>query len=178
MPITRPAPPRSLVASARVAARRGLPSLVHAPSRRSVGAVIAMTSLIDAMLVVVFFLLGTFGQEARAAPFDRPLAKNVGELIDAPVVTVKDGAIWLDGRYVGSTDEAEATGRVRRLTELHHALAQRRATARTLDPTRRPPSVVSLDIDSATPAVVVKSVYLTGAELGYTDVSLVVLSRP
>ncbi len=132
MPITRPAPPRSLVASARVAARRGLPSLVHAPSRRSVGAVIAMTSLIDAMLVVVFFLLGTFGQEARAAPFDRPLAKNVGELIDAPVVTVKDGAIWLDGRYVGSTDEAEATGRVRRLTELHHALAQRRATARTL----------------------------------------------
>ncbi|MBL8607944.1 MAG: hypothetical protein JNL38_11510 [Myxococcales bacterium] len=152
--------------------------MIRAPSRRQVGAVIAMTSLIDAMLVVVVFLLGTFGQEARAAPFDRPLAKNVTEIVDAPVVTVKDGAIWLDGRYVGSTDEAEATGRVRRLSGLYDALAQRRATARALDPARHPSTVVSLDIESSTPAVVVKSVYFTGAQLGYTDVSLVVLSRP
>lgn len=180
MPIARPGRSSTVHVPGHVPglARRGLPSLAAAPRRRPLAAGLAMTSLVDGMLVVVLFLLGTAGGDARAADVDRPSAHEGLPLLDAPVVTVKQGAIWLDGRYVGATDDAEATGRVARFGPLADHLRAQHELARTLRPDGVAPSVVVLDVDQDTPAVVVKSLYLTVAKAGYPDVSLLVEHAP
>lgn len=176
MPIARPGAPH--LAHGLGAPRRGLPSLAAVPRRRPLAAGLAMTSLVDGMLVVVLFLLGTAGTDARANEVDRPRAREGLEIVDAPIVTVKGGAIWLDGRYVGATDDAEATGRLARFGPLADGLRAKRDFARTLRPDRDAPSMVMLDIDQDTPAVVVKSLYLTAAFAGYPEVSLLVEHTP
>jgi biopolymer transport protein ExbD len=178
MPLIRPAARVLSTAASRATAQRGLPSLARGPSKRPIGAALALVSLIDAMLVVVFFLLGTFGQDAQARDVDRPLASNVTDLVDAPIVVVKDGAMWVNGRYVGSTDESQASSKVVRFEPLLAELKHQREISKLLRPNAPAPTAVVLDIEAKTPAAVVKSVYLTASRAGYPEVSLMVEKRP
>jgi hypothetical protein len=97
-------------------------------------------------------------------------------MVDAPIITVLDGAIWVNGVYAGPTDDAEATGKVVRFDEPFNRLRAMREQAKVLG--RGDVShVVVLNLDARVPAVVVKSLYQTAASAGYDQVSLLVLRR-
>lgn len=133
--------------------------------------------MIDTMVVVTVFLLMTFSPDASAHdPVEHPSAQNVLEMVDAPIITVLDGAIWVNGVYAGPTDDAEATGKVVRFDEPFNRLRAMREQAKVLG--RGDVShVVVLNLDARVPAVVVKSLYQTAASAGYDQVSLLVLRR-
>ena len=133
--------------------------------------------MIDAMVVLTVFLLMTFSPDASAHdPIQHPSAENVLELVDAPIVSVLDGAIWVNGAYAGPTDDAEATGNVVRFDEPFNRLRALRERAKTIARGDVPRTVI-LDVDARVPAVVVKSLYRTAASAGYDNVSLLVLRR-
>jgi biopolymer transport protein ExbD len=175
MPVHRPT---ARLALQRFRRTRGLPSLARNEARRPQSASLALTSMIDALVVLAIFLLMTFSPDANARDrVEEPSAVNVSELVDAPMVSVVDAEIWLNGEYIGATDDTEGTGQVVVLTELRNRLFGIRAHAKLARPNAAPPSTIILDIDRRAPAVVVKSLYKTAASAGYVNISLMVEHR-
>ena len=149
-----------------------------AAGRRSTNAGLSLTSMIDFLVVIVVFLLMTFGTSAPCRAADVPWAENGIEAIDAPLVVVAGGSVLLDGLSAGDTREIEASHRLARIAGLATALAGKRALWRTLHPGKDFPGVVLLAMDGKEPALVVKSVFQTAALAGYPNVSFVVGALP
>ena len=148
-------------------------------ARRTLNATLSLTSMIDFLIVVVVFLLMTFAASGRTSAAEVPAAFNVDDLLEAPVVSVTRGQVILDGVVLGNTHAIELSGRVAVLDGLTDALTAKRRMWTQLNPTRPPPGAVALDMDQDTPAVVVKSVFLTCTRAGYPDISLLVrAARP
>jgi hypothetical protein len=144
--------------------------------RRPVEAKLSLTSMIDFLVVTVVFLLMAFvaSNECPGPGLERPKARNVKDLLDLPVVSVRGGEVLLDGAVAGTTRPIEETNRVARIDELFDGLRAKRALYRQLHPDKEYPASVLLDIDQHEPAVVVKSVFLTAALAGSASVEFVV----
>jgi biopolymer transport protein ExbD len=147
--------------------------------RRSPNASLSLTSMIDFMIVVVVFLLMTFSASAQSTNgADVPAATNVGDLLEAPIVSVVHGQVILDGVLIGNTHEIEAATELRQLDALREALKAKRETWKETHPGREAPGAVVLQIDQDAPARVVKSIFVTATRAGFPNVSFMVRALP
>jgi hypothetical protein len=103
-----------------------------------------------------------------------PDARNVEDIIDAPIVAVNGSQILLDGALAGTARAIEEGGRVSKIEELFAQLKAKRDLWRSVQPHKPFPGVCILQIDGDAQAVVVKSVFQTAAFAGYPEVSFLV----
>ena len=131
--------------------------------------------MIDFLVVAVVFLLLTFSASSEGATSVRvPVAKYTLDMIDAPMVSVVDSQILVDGALSGSTRSIEDDKRMDRIGSLFDILKAKREMWKQLHPNRAFPGVVVLQIDQDVSSVVVKSVFQTAAYAGYPNVSFMV----
>ncbi len=149
--------------------------------RRSVGAALSLTSMIDFLVVTVVFLLMTFsasGETTVAKGVTLPKAENTLDMIDAPMVGIAGSQILVDGNLAGNTRAIEDSKRLQRIDELFNVLKGKRELWKQLHPGKEFPGVVVLQVDQDVPAIVVKSVFQTAAFAGYPNVSFMVNMIP
>lgn len=153
---------------------------VKGHGRKSPNASLNLVSFIDFLVVTVVFLLMSFSAsgESKAKDVNVPIAVNAEAMVEAPMVTVSQGQILLDGVSAGSTGAVEELGRIEKIGPLYEQLKAKRELYRQLQPGREFPGVCVLAIDQSTPAVVVKSVFQTAAFAGYPNVSFLVKPLP
>ena len=100
------------------------------------------------------------------------------DLVDAPIVAVDGRQVLVDGVLAGTTRDVEAFGRVETLSPLLAMLRAKRDLWRAVQPGRPHPGTCILQIDVATEALVVKSVFQTAAAAGFPHVSFLVRRDP
>jgi biopolymer transport protein ExbD len=143
-----------------------------------------LTSMIDFLLTVVIFLLSTFssqGEQSVPKEVKLPNAKNVQELLSAPMVGVAGKDVYVDNKPAGSIVEAldamegGKTAQPAKLADLETKLKFMKETWKSTHPSDAPfPGMVVLQLDEKLPAFVVKSVFYTCATSGYTNISFLV----
>jgi ABC-type molybdate transport system ATPase subunit len=148
--------------------------------RRRVNATLSMPSFLDVLLVTVLFLLNSFSASADCPQRSKalPWARNVDDMLEAPMVSVSHGTILVDGVAAGSAREIVSNGRLTRIDELGHLLEQKRALWRAVQPNKPFPGVCVLQFEQDAPALVVKSVFDTVVHAGYPEVSFMVRKLP
>jgi Biopolymer transport protein ExbD/TolR len=148
--------------------------------RRTVNASLSMSSFLDVLLVTVLFLLTSFSASAECPERNGhvPWARNVEDMLEAPLVSVSRGVILVDGVAAGSARDIVSSGRLTRIDELGRILEQKRALWRTVQPNKPFPGVCLLQIEQDAPALVVKSVFDTVVHAGYPEVSFMVRKLP
>ena len=159
--------------------RRVLPSqTLSSPGRRRTQAGLSMTSMIDVLVVLVVFLLLTFGTHGDLGhDTSRLPTANGAEIVDAPIVDVKPEGIFVEGERVGRIDEIDIA-KIRRHDGVHAALKRRRELARQIAPNDPAPTHVILAIDADAPAGVVKTMTKSAAEAGYPSIDFLVNGAP
>ena len=154
---------------------------VSGGSHRAINASLSLTSMIDFLVVTVVFLLMTFSASGDV-PMNKsvhfPVAQNVLDMVDAPMVAVTGSQILVDGTPAGNTRAIEDSKRLQRVEELFNHLKGKRELWKQLYPQKEFPGVVVLQVDQDVQAVVVKSVFQTAAFAGYPNVSFMVNSIP
>jgi biopolymer transport protein ExbD len=148
--------------------------------RKGTTASLNLVSFIDFLVVTVIFLLMSFSAsgQCEAKDVNVPPAENAETMIDAPMVTVHNGQVLVDGAFAGSARAIEELGRMERIEPLFNVLRAKRELWAQLQPKARFPGACVLAIDGSTPAVVVKSVFQTAAFAGYPNVSFLVKTLP
>ena len=168
---------------ARAIARAFPSSAPRGNGRRKLIAGLSMTSMIDVLVVMTVFLLLTFSasDSCPSRRVDVPPAVNVGDLMDAPMVSVTKDSVVLNGDVVATSGELSSYsvgGHVVRLDGLFNALKGQHELARQLQPGRPTPKHVILAIDGDVPAALVKSVVMTAARSGYPSIDFMVQAAP
>lgn len=148
-------------------------------AQRPVTANLSLTSMIDFPVVTVVFLLILFqpGESAAANGMQVPDAINVQDALDAPMITVKNSIVTLDGKNVGSSRAIEEGHQVAQIDELKRLLVAKKTTWKEVNPNKPFPGAVVLQLDQSTPSVVVKSLFHTAALAGYPSISFMVERR-
>lgn len=155
----------------------GRKAVAHARGGRPLRASLAMGGFVDVLVVSLTYLLLAFsatGECGCREPIRLPTgAENTLEMIDAPIVTVAERSILVDGNPAGDAVDVPP-GQVHRIDALFDVLRAKRDVWRQLHPGKEPPGVVVLAIDRDVPAYVVKSVVHTAATSGYPELSFLV----
>jgi hypothetical protein len=145
---------------------------------RALGFELPLVSFIDCLLCLVLFLLASFGSEVDCPERLRvPGADNTVPGVEAPLVTVTERRILVDGAPAGNASLLLEGGRLARVDELFQMLKSKRELWRELNPGREFPGEVVLQVDRRVPALVVKSAFQTAAFAGYPNVSFLVQRR-
>lgn len=155
--------------------------------RRATEVPLNLTSMIDFLMVVVIFLLSTFsssGEQNVPKEVKLPNARNVQELLAAPMVGVAGKDVYVDNKPAGSIVEAidameqGKTAQPVKLSDLETKLKFMKETWKATHPSDAPfPGMVVLQLDEKLPAFVVKSVFYTVALSGYNNISFLVNKR-
>jgi hypothetical protein len=146
-----------------------LDAVRHARARRKrlTRTLLATTGGVGLVTVASFLVLpGVSPFRARTVAAPEVPSAAPPAVPEVPVVQVRGGTVAIDGVVIAQTAGIE---RLQKIDPLYQALVQRRADWRFThqgDPPRR----VVLDVDTDTPAIVVKSVFQTAAFAGYPDV--------
>lgn len=137
---------------------------------------LSLTSMIDFLVVCVVFLLITFNASASttSSHIHTPPAVNFSDLIDAPIVTVDNGRVLLDGAAAGSVRAVEESHRVQAIPELVEGLKRKRELAKSLRADRALPEAVLVHVDEDTSALVIKSLFVSMTSAGFPQISFVV----
>lgn len=134
--------------------------------------------MIDALLVLVLYVLATFSAPSEcgcvARPVRLPHAEGGDELVDAPLVVVSRLGVLVDGAIGARAGEGDGDAPVI-LDELGALLRAKRDLARELGEPRR--GAILFEIDRDVPAVLVKSVVRTAAASGFPNAGFVVVKR-
>jgi hypothetical protein len=147
---------------------------------RSTNANLSLTSMIDFLVVTVVFLLMSFsasGETPVAPGLTLPKAANYEDMLNAPVVSIHNGLVLLDGARAGETRTIEENNVIITIPELLTMLKARKDTWKLSHPANEAkdlPSAIILQIDQHVKAVVVKSVFKTAALAGYPNINFMV----
>lgn len=157
---------------------------VSGGGRRAMSQSLNLTSMIDFLMVTVIFLLSTFsasGEQSVPKEVKLPNAKNVQELLAAPMVGVAGKDVYVDSKPAGTIVEAldsmeqGKTAYPAKLADLETKLKYMKETWKSTHPSDAPfPGMVVLQLDENLPAFVVKSVFYTCALSGYNNISFLV----
>ena len=148
--------------------------------QRSVNESLNLIPFIDFLLVTVIFLLMSFsasGEITVDKNIKLPMAENVEQVIEAPMVAVNGNQVLVDGHLAGSTRAIEDLGRMQKVDELFDLLKRKRELWKSFHPNKPFPGVCILQVDENVPALVVKSVFQTAAYAGYPNISFMVRKR-
>jgi biopolymer transport protein ExbD len=122
-----------------------------------------MTSMIDVFVVLTVFLLITFSTSSEGhSSHDVPMARNVEEIVDAPMIDVRTDGTYLDGVKMHSREE------------LVTHLKAKRDLAKQLAPNKPPNDHVILAIDPDVPSGVVKATVKAAADGGFPSLDFMV----
>jgi biopolymer transport protein ExbD len=123
-----------------------------------------MTSMIDVFVVLTVFLLLTFDASPQGHASNRPLPSAIHgfDVIDAPIVDVREAGTFLDGTKVSSNEELV------RLLKARHDLWKQ------LHPGKDLPRDVLLAIDPDVPSGIVKGIVKAAADGGYPSIDFMV----
>jgi len=142
---------------------------------------INVTPLVDVMLVLlIIFMLMTLVM-GRGHDVKLPNAKNVQEMLAAPMVAVAGDDIYVDSKPAGTVLEAKdaksqgKTSQPAKLADLETKLKYMKETWMSTHPAGTPfPGMVILQLDENLEAFIVKSVFYTCALSGYNNISFMV----
>jgi biopolymer transport protein ExbD len=141
---------------------------------------VPLIPFIDFLLCIVLFLLASFSASGEL-PIDKsvrlPLADNVEDMTQAPMIAVAGQMILVDGLPAGTTRPVKEANRMQKLDELFNLLKGRREAYKQINPGKEFPGIAVLQVDREVEAVIVKSVFQTAALAGYPNVSFMVKNR-
>jgi len=153
---------------------------VSGGGHKSVNHDIPLIPFIDFLLCIVLFLLASFSASGEL-PIDKsvrlPLADNVEDMTQAPMIAVAGQMILVDGIPAGTTRPVKEANRMQKLDELFNILKGRREVFKQINPGKDFHGIAVLQVDREVEAVVVKSVFQTAALAGYPNVSFMVKNR-
>lgn len=145
--------------------------------RAPVDASIPLVPFIDFLIVLVVFLLSSFGSGEIAAARPNlvvPTAIHGRDLELSPIITIDERSLTLDGRRMADTATIAATVGVERIEPLVQDLRTLERNWSVLHPTEPFPGTVVIQADRATDFRVIKSVMFSAAQAGYTNLSFAV----
>jgi biopolymer transport protein ExbD len=158
---------------------------VSGGGRRSMEQSLNLTSMIDFLMVVVIFLLSTFSAASEATvprEVKLPNATNVLETLTAPTIAVAGNDVYCENKAAGNVQEAlekMSSGNTvvpTKFEELYARLTLIRDTWKSVHPDTPDdfPGMVVMELDQDLKAYVVKSLFYTAAQAGYTNVNFLV----
>jgi biopolymer transport protein ExbD len=142
---------------------------------KAVSADLNLTSMIDYMVITVVFLLAQFGSQQQmqsTAGMEVPEAAHADNVISAPIVSISDRAVLLDGQRIASPQElSPTTDRIDRLAE---RLEQVRREWPVLHPDRPFEGDILFQVDRRVSWQTIKTVARTCALAGFTRLNFAV----
>jgi biopolymer transport protein ExbD len=172
-PLGRPVAPKSVLYHA-------LP-LTFAQKRlrggghKGVNADLNLTSMIDYLVITVVFLLAQFGTQQQiqsSAGLEVPQVPHADSLTSAPIISISDQAILLDGQRI--TTPRELAGVTDRIDRLYERLDQAKREFPLLHPGETFQGDIVFQIDRRTNWQVIKTVARTCALVGFTRLNFAV----
>jgi len=144
--------------------------------RKAADASIILIPFIDFLIVLVVFLLSTFGQELlnQSPGLKMPDARNVTDLQEAPIISVNPDVVTLDGRRMADTRTLAASPQVERMEQLIQDLETLKRNWSILHPQQPFPGTVILQADRSIDFRVVKKCMFSAAQAGYANISFAV----
>src|SRR5580692_9436757 len=107
--------------------------------RRRADRRLPLTSMIDVLVVIVFFLLTMFRAPSECGcgiPVDLPRAANTLDLVEAPVVVVRDTDVTVDAAPAGRAPASDGAEGIERIDELFIVLKSKRELWKSTHPSR------------------------------------------
>ncbi len=149
---------------------------VSGGGHKAVTADLNLTSMIDFLVITVVFLLSQFGSQQQvqsSAGLEIPEIHNVDALASAPIVSISQQAIMMDGERIVSNPSTLA-GSNDRIDRLFERLEQAHRQFPVLHPDRQFEGDIVFQIDRRIHWDVVKSVARTCAAAGYVRLNFAV----
>lgn len=125
-----------------------------------------LTPLVDSFLAMILLLLNQFHVPMAPVIEPRvrvPSARNVMDVIEAPLVTITPTSVLVDGVPAGS--------------ELGIILKHKRELSRQANPDSHFPGVVAMRVDASTPSALVKNAVRSATQAGYPQIEFLVRRR-
>ncbi len=141
---------------------------------KGVNADLNLTSMIDYLVITVVFLLSQFGTQQQmqsSANLEVPTIPHADNLISAPIISISEQAILMDGNRVAIPSEVRAVERIDRLFE---RLDQAKREYPVLHPGETFQGDIVFQIDRRTPWNIIKAVARTCSQAGYTRLNFAV----
>ena len=143
---------------------------------KGVNADLNLTSMIDYLVITVVFLLSNFGSQQQVqstADLEIPEVAHADTLRSAPIVSISDQSVLLDGQRIATPAEVRtATDRIDRLFE---RLEQARREYPVLHPDRQFEGDIVFQIDRRVDWQVIKNVARTCAAAGFVRLNFAVV---
>ncbi|MFO0602452.1 MAG: biopolymer transporter ExbD [Polyangiales bacterium] len=141
---------------------------------KGVNADLNLTSMIDYLVITVVFLLSQFGTQQQmqsSANLEVPTIPHADNLISAPIISISEQAILMDGQRVANPPEVRTVERIDRLFE---RLDQAKREYPVLHPGETFQGDIVFQIDRRTPWSIIKAVARTCSQAGYTRLNFAV----
>ncbi len=142
---------------------------------KSLNADLNLTSMIDYLVITVVFLLSQFGTQQQiqsSANLEVPTIPHADNLISAPIISISDQAILMDGQRI--TTPRELAGVTDRIDRLFERLDQAKREFPVLHPGETFQGDIVFQIDRRTNWQVIKTVARTCAQAGFTRLNFAV----
>ncbi|MCA9600935.1 MAG: biopolymer transporter ExbD [Polyangiales bacterium] len=153
-------------------------SRVAGGGRKSVDVSIALVPFIDFLIVLVVFLLTSFGNQVIAQTQDDtmtlPGAINTTDLEEAPVITVNRLVVMLEGRRIADTQSLAENPATQRIEQLVVDLDTLKKNWSAVHQGKPFPGQVILQADKNTDFRVIKKVMFSAAQAGYANLNFAV----
>jgi biopolymer transport protein ExbD len=144
-------------------------------SHKGVNADLNLTSMIDYLVITVVFLLSQFGTQQQiqsSASLEVPTIPHADNLISAPIISISDQAILMDGSRISTP--RELAGVTDRIDRLYERLDQVKREFPVLHPGETFQGDIVFQIDRRVPWNVVKTVARTCAVAGFVRLNFAV----
>lgn len=147
-------------------------------ARKKVDAGIALIPFIDFLLVLVIFLLASFGKQAisqgQREGLVLPEGANVDMLEEAPIIAISQNVVMLGGERMADTRQLAESPTLDRIEQLVQALENMRRNWGILHPRQPFQGTVIIMADRGIDYRVVKKVMFSAAQAGYANISFAV----
>lgn len=142
---------------------------------KGVNADLNLTSMIDYLVITVVFLLSQFGTQQQmqsSANLEVPTIPHADNLISAPIISISEQMILMDGQRIATPNEVAAvTDRIDRLFE---RLDQAKREFPVLHPGETFQGDIVFQIDRRVSWNVIKAVARTCSQAGFTRLNFAV----
>lgn len=148
---------------------------VSGGGHKAVTADLNLTSMIDFLVITVVFLLSQFGSQQQVqsgAGMEIPETHNADTLASAPIISISDQAILMDGQRI--TTPREIAGSSDRIDRLFERLEQAKREYPVLHPGSQFEGDVVFQIDRHVHWDIVKTIARTCAAAGYVRLNFAV----
>jgi biopolymer transport protein ExbD len=153
-------------------------SRVAGGGRKAVDVSIALVPFIDFLIVLVVFLLTSFGNQVIAQTQDEnmtlPGAANTTDLEEAPVITINRLVVMLEGNRIGDTASLASDAAIQRIEPLVQHLEVLKKNWSAVHGGKPFPGHVILQADKNIDFRVVKKVMFSAAQAGYANINFAV----